>query len=108
MSRISLRVFFILALAVAVGLAVGVSPYASSSPDGLEKVAEDKGFLEDGTLHALQESSPIPDYAVPGVDDPRLATGLAGFLGTLAVALIALALGRLVLRRPVAGEDPAT
>lgn len=108
MNRISLRVFFILALAVAVGLAVGVSPYASPSPDGLEKVAEDKGFLDDGTLHSIQEGSPIPDYAFPGVDDPRLATGIAGFVGTLAVALIALGLGRLARRRPLANEDPAT
>jgi PDGLE domain len=80
-----MKLFTILALAVAVGLATGVSPYASSSPDGLEKVAEDKAFLDQGTLHSVQEDSPVPDYAFPGVDDPRVATGLAGFAGTLLV-----------------------
>jgi PDGLE domain len=80
-----MKLFTILALAVAVGLATAVSPYASSSPDGLEKVADDKAFLEQGTLHSVQEESPIPDYAFPGVDDARVATGLAGFVGTLFV-----------------------
>ena len=58
MSRIRLRLLVGLALAVAVALAAFASPYASSSPDGLEKVAETNGFLDDGRLHALQESSP--------------------------------------------------
>ena len=40
--RRSTRLFVIVALAVAVGLGTAVSPYASSSPDGLEKVAEKK------------------------------------------------------------------
>jgi PDGLE domain len=80
-----MKLFTILALALAVGLATGVSPYASSSPDGLEKVAEDKAFLDQGTLHSVQEDAPVPDYAFPGVDDPRVATGLAGFVGTLLV-----------------------
>ena len=77
-----MRLFTILALSVAVGLAAGVSPYASSSPDGLERVAADQGFLERGKV---QESSVLSDYAVPGVADERLATGLAGFAGTLLV-----------------------
>jgi len=80
-----MRLFTVLALAVAIGLAAGVSPYASSSPDGLEKVADDKAFLDQGRLHAVQERSPVPDYAFPGVTDPRVATGLAGFAGTLLV-----------------------
>lgn len=108
MRRTSLRIFFVLALALAVGLASAVSPFASSSPDGLEKVAGEKGFLDDGTLHALQEGSPIPDYALPGIDNPRVATGLAGFLGTLAVAAAALGLGLLFhRRRPPRRGDPA-
>ena len=69
------------ALAVAVGLATAASPFASSAPDGLEKVAADKAFVDESRQHA----SPATDYAVPGVDNPRLATGLAGFAGTLIV-----------------------
>ena len=108
--KVSLRIFFVLALAVAVGLAVAVSPFASSSPDGLEKVAGEKGFLDNGTLHSIQEESPIPDYAFPGIDNPRVATGVAGFFGTIAVALIAAALGWLFHLRGSPGtrtRDPA-
>ena len=77
-----MKLFTILALAVTVGLATAVSPFASSSPDGLEKVAADKRFLDRGEA---QETSALSDYAVPGIDDPRVATGLAGFAGTLLV-----------------------
>ena len=73
-----MRLFVILALAVAIGLATAVSPFASASPDGLEKVADDKAFIDDGRLHSLQDDSPIPDYAFPGVENERVATGLAG------------------------------
>lgn len=86
-----------LALAVAIGLATAVSPFASSSPDGLERVASDQAFSEHGRLAKLQEGSPVPDYAFPGVENERVATGLAGFAGTLLVFGV-LALAR---RRPV-------
>jgi hypothetical protein len=99
MKRISTRLFVGLALTVALGLAVFASPYASSSPDGLEKVAGAKGFLDDGRLHVLQESSPVPDYAVPGIDDPRLATAMAGLVGTLLVAATGTAVVVVVRRR---------
>ena len=76
-----MRLFTILALAVAIGLATAASPFASASPDGLEKVAGDKAFLDRGTA----QDAPVPDYAIPGIGDPRVATGLAGFVGTLIV-----------------------
>ena len=57
-----------------------LSPLASSSPDGLERVAEDKGFI------GLAIESPfqiIADYVFPGVENEALATILAGIIGTL-------------------------
>jgi PDGLE domain len=77
-----MRLFTILALAMAVGLATAASPFASASPDGLEKVAADKAFLDRGKA---QETSVLDDYAIPGATDDRVATGLAGFAGTLLV-----------------------
>ena len=94
------RIFVALALALAVGLATAASPFASPSPDGLEKVAEQKAFLDQGKLHDIQEDSPIPDYAFPGIDNERVATGVAGFAGTLGVFAIGLGLAWLVRRRP--------
>ena len=77
-----MKLFTILALAVALGLATAASPFASSSPDGLERVAADKAFLDRGEV---QETSALADYAIPGVADERVATGLAGVAGTLLV-----------------------
>ena len=95
-----MRIFTIFALAVAIGLATAISPFASSQPDGLERVAEDKGFVEDGRLAAVQEDSPIPDYAFPGIGNERLATGLAGFTGTLLVFALGYGVAAAARRRP--------
>ena len=100
MRRIPTGVFVAVALALAIGLASAVSPFASPNPDGLEKVAEEKAFLDAGKLHSLQENAPIPDYAFPGVEDERVATGLAGFVGTLGVFAIGWGVARVVRRRP--------
>jgi hypothetical protein len=100
----SMRLFTAIALALAVGLGAAVSPFASSSPDGLEKVADDKGFLQDGRRAKVQEDAPAPDYAFPGVEEPRLATGLAGFAGTLLVFAAGYGVARLTVRRPLRGR----
>src|SRR3712207_4530551 len=96
-----MRLFTILALALAVGLATAASPFASSHPDGLEKVAEEKAFLESGRLAPIQEDSPVPDYAFPGVENERLATGLAGFVGTLGVFAVGFGVAAVARRRPL-------
>jgi hypothetical protein len=88
------KLFTIVALAVAIGLATAVSPFASAHPDGLEKVAEDKAFI----AASKAGDGPIADYAFPGVEDPRLATGLAGFTGTLLVFALGVAVVRLARR----------
>jgi hypothetical protein len=105
--RVYVKLFVVVALALAVGLAFGASPYASRSPDGLEKVAQSKRFLQSETPHRIQAKSPIPGYAFPGIDDPRLATGLAGFVGTLGVTALAIGIGVLVRRRAATAGRPA-
>jgi hypothetical protein len=103
--RRSTKVFVIVALAVAVGLATAVSPYASSSPDGLEKVAAKKDFLHNGKVHSIQKDAPIPGYAFPGIDNPRVATGIAGFVGVLFVFAFGSGLAYLLRRRGPRGAD---
>ncbi|MGD9014507.1 MAG: PDGLE domain-containing protein [Candidatus Omnitrophota bacterium] len=82
-------------LLIALSLAVFVSPFASSLPDGLEKVAEDKDFIDLAEVQPLV-SSPIPDYAWPGIKDERLATSVAGLVGTLIICGLGLSLGYLL------------
>lgn len=55
--------------------------FASSSPDGLEKVAEDRGFIIRAFPYPLNTLA--PEYAVPGISSEVLAAALAGVLGTL-------------------------
>ena len=74
-------------LLVAVVLAGIVSYYASSSPDGLEKVAGDKGFNANEKEHPLG-GSPLSDYGVKGVEHERASVGLAGVIG-VGVVLVA-------------------
>jgi cobalt/nickel transport protein len=76
--------FYLLFLLIAVLLALIVSPFASSSPDGLERVAKDKGFLEKGEVKSTVHS-PIPDYLMPGIKNEKIATAIAGVSGTLLV-----------------------
>ena len=96
-----MRLFTILALALAVGLATAASPFASSSPDGLNRVAEQKAFIDTGKLAPIQEDAPVPGYAFPGVHDARVAKGLAGFAGTLLVFGLGYGLARGRRTRPV-------
>ena len=62
----------VVGLVVAVALATFVSPFASSSPDGLEKVAADKALDTDVEAHALA-GGPLADYGVEGVDNARVS-----------------------------------
>lgn len=78
-----------------------LSPFASSSPDGLERVAEDHGFLEKG-FNLI--AGPLADYVMPGIRSTSLATALAGVVGVLATFGLAYLVGRLLARRrPEAG-----
>jgi cobalt/nickel transport system permease protein len=84
--------FAVLGLALAVALALVVSPLASQAPDGLERVAIDLGFDTSGL--GGWDLSPLPDYGLPGISDAGLATAIGGALGTLALFAILLLLGR--------------
>jgi hypothetical protein len=99
------RGLLLVGLLVALVLAGGVSYYASSSPDGLTKVSEDEGFDRTATDHPLADS-PVADYEVRGVDDGRLAGGLAGVIGVVATFAIGGLVFR-VVRRPARGHDAA-
>ncbi|WP_222720627.1 PDGLE domain-containing protein [Actinomadura sp. HBU206391] len=74
------RRFLTAGVLVALILAGIVSYYASSKPDGLEKVAADKGINAEEQHHTFKDS-PLGDYGVKGVDHPRLSGGLAGVIG---------------------------
>ena len=78
--------FFLDSLVVAGAL----SYYASSHPDGLEKVAEDVGFLDTAKDSAVS-GSPLADYGVAGLENARLSVGISGIIGIFATAVVAYA-----------------
>jgi len=87
--------FLALGLVVALGLAIFVSPYACSWPDGLDRVAEKFGFV--GRATSLIKAW-IPDYKMPGITSAGIATAIAGALGTLAMFGLAYGVGRTLVR----------
>ena len=74
----------VLALAIAVGLATAAAPFASSAPDGLTRVAADKGFA----MRAKAPHAPLLDYQA----------ALGGFAGTLIVFFAGAGVARAVRR----------
>ncbi len=80
------------ALILALILAV-LSPLASSWPDGLERVAKDKGFIGTalGPLFKV-----MPDYVIPGVTNETVAKILAGLVGVLILFGVGYGLAKLL------------
>ncbi|MFE5811309.1 energy-coupling factor ABC transporter permease [Streptomyces sp. NPDC056491] len=76
----STKKVWVTGLVTALVLAGFVSFYASADPDGLEKVAADKGIDEKVEEHAAA-NSPLADYGVKDVEDARVSGGLAGVIG---------------------------
>ncbi|MGW1775159.1 energy-coupling factor ABC transporter permease [Streptomyces sp. NPDC002104] len=103
----STKPVWITGLVAALALAGIVSFYASSSPDGLEKVAADKGIDQKVTEHAAADS-PLADYSVKDVSDARLSGGLAGVIGVGATVLVGTGVFWTVRRRRAADLTAAS
>ena len=89
-------IFAALGLLVALGLAAFVSPHASSSPDGLERIAADKGFLDKGEAEPLWRHALMPDYLVQRLGEGPAAKAAAGLFGTFCAFAIGYVLARLL------------
>ena len=69
-------------------------------------MSEDRSFAERGKLHAIQDDSPIPAYEFPGIENDRLAKGVAGFVGTLGVFVVGYGSALMLRRRVRATAEP--
>lgn len=91
--------FILIALLVSLFIGFIVSPFASTLPDGMEKVAIEKGFMEKGEGWQAWNNAPFPDYETIGLGG-GITTGLAGLVGTLSVFVTAYAVANIIkLRR---------
>ncbi|MCP9208551.1 energy-coupling factor ABC transporter permease [Streptomyces sp. NEAU-Y11] len=105
--RSSARRVWLAGLAAALLCAGVVSFYASASPDGLEKVAADKGIDKKTEDHATKDS-PLADYGVKDITDTRLSGGLAGVIGVGATLAVGTGVFVVVRRRRSAAEPAET
>ncbi|WP_405557661.1 energy-coupling factor ABC transporter permease [Streptomyces canus] len=99
------RKVWITGLVTSLVLAGFVSFYASADPDGLEKVAADKGIDAKTEKHATADS-PLADYGVKDVEDARLSGGLAGVIGVGVTVVAGSTVFWVVRRRRTADTTP--
>nr|WSZ16597.1 energy-coupling factor ABC transporter permease [Streptomyces canus] len=99
------RTVWITGLVTSLVLAGFVSFYASADPDGLEKVAADKGIDAKTEKHATSDS-PLADYGVKDVEDARLSGGLAGVIGVGVTVVAGSTVFWVVRRRRTADTTP--
>ena len=104
MGRRPVAVVVLGGLLVCLALVAVVAPRASSSPDGLERVAIDEGFAGREEAHDL-EASPAAGYELPALGGGPWGTAAAGAIGV--AATFTLGAGLLVaLRRSGRGRRP--
>ena len=95
---ISNRKFIVMGVLVSALLAGGASYYASSHPDGLEKVAEEIGFIDTAKDSANADTA-LADYGVKGIENERLSVGAAGVIGVVATGAVSGGLFLLLRRK---------
>ena len=96
-----MKKFVLIMLALSLVIAGGLSYFASIHPDGLEKVAQDKGFAAKAQepVHTV-----LPDYTIPG-HKGFLSKGLAGIIGVAVTFGMVILVVRIVSRRKKKPDD---
>ena len=95
-SRSSRRTWAFIGIGLLVSLVIAgvLSRFASSSPDGLEKVAQDTGFSGDAAQHA-NSGFVLADYGDVG----GIPVGVAGVIGVVIMAAVAFGLFMMLGRK---------
>jgi len=100
-NRLRNGAFVLLGLGVALAIAVFLSPFASTNPDGLDRVAQDHGFDKQAQADTPAKKLPFygifQEYSLRGVP-AAVATPLAGLIGTLTVFGLAWGAGKLLVK----------
>jgi len=79
---------------ILLGLAVFI-PFASTYPDGLEKVAESLGIGEPEPMW----SGLMPDYTIHVTENPRVTKLISGLIGLFLVFSVAWGIGWAATRK---------
>jgi len=97
-----MKKFLVVTVLLVVFLAILI-PFASSNPDGLERVAGSLG---------VEEGEPfwkglMSGYSVEAFKDPYVSTLVAGVLGTLLVLVASFALGKVLANKAGPAKTPS-
>jgi len=92
------RRFAIVSIAIVAAIVVLAAVYASSHPDGLERVAEQLGFISQATEEPVF-AAPLPDYSTDAIKSPFWSTSVAGLIGAALVFIVVVLIGRLFRKR---------
>ncbi|MCL5985259.1 MAG: PDGLE domain-containing protein [Actinobacteria bacterium] len=93
-----MKKFMLIGLIISTALVFLIAPFASSWPDGLERVAINLGFAQKGmSLPTLR--SPLPNYMLNFIKNERLSTVLAGLIGVMVIFLLVYVIGFLLKRK---------
>jgi hypothetical protein len=76
----------VVGLLVSIVIASILSFYASSQPDGLEKVTADQS-LDVNAVDSANSDSALADYGVAGVENERVSAFLGGLIGVAITGL---------------------
>ncbi|MEB3309240.1 MAG: PDGLE domain-containing protein [Snowella sp.] len=96
------KALLIMGLGSAIAVAAFLSPFASSNPDGLDRVAQDYQFDQKADENPLSHKLPFhqvfDEYAMRGVPS-SVATPLAGLVGTLVTFGLTWGLGKVLVKK---------
>jgi cobalt/nickel transport protein len=110
LSRNRNRIFVLGGLGIALLIAVFLSPFASTNPDGLDRVSGDLKFdtkeSQNKPAHKLPFYAVFDEYAARGVPK-QLATPLAGLAGTILTFGLAWGIGKLTVRGSSSTDEPS-
>jgi hypothetical protein len=96
-----LKLFIAVTFAASLALAL-LAPLAAQSPDGLEKVAEEKGFAEKEV--APSASGIMAGYKIPALKNRATSTAAAGIIGVVTAFSIAGGIALIFRRKTNDGE----
>lgn len=96
------KYWWITGIFIAMVVVVVLAPAASSDPDGMEKVAVDEGFIDEGEDPRYEW---LPDYTVPGIENEYWSTVVSGIIGVgiMFAVLVLLGWGLSAIKRSRGG-----
>jgi cobalt/nickel transport protein len=90
------RKWFVVAIITLVAAGI-ISYFSSSHPDGLQRVAENHGFMDEAKKPTW--TAWISDYELPGTGIPIVKVGLAGIIGVALLFFVLYGLTATLTRR---------